>query len=238
MSIAIHIKVNEHLYTKDPQMSELGQNIIKNSIIMIDDMGITSFTFKKLAERIQSTEASIYRYFENKHLLLHYLVNYYWEYVKARIEFSTSNIEDPITKLKKIFYVIITSSQRDVNTDYVDEDILYKIVLLEGAAISQSKSVDEENALGFYKAYKEISLTIGKLIQEINPSYPYPKNTANLLFSMALNTKHNAEHLPKLTDLKFTEDIDNDLFELLCHYLDQLVIRYTSKSVPNVELVY
>ena len=70
MSINIKIVLNEGLYVKEPQDSELGRKIIKHSILLIDKLGFESFTFKKLANEIQSTEASIYRYFENKHLLL------------------------------------------------------------------------------------------------------------------------------------------------------------------------
>ena len=70
MSIEIKISLNNGLYLKEPQDSKLGRNIIKHSILLIDKFGFESFTFKKLAEEINSTEASIYRYFENKHLLL------------------------------------------------------------------------------------------------------------------------------------------------------------------------
>ena len=224
MSVAIMIKVREGLYLRDPQMSELGQSILKNSIILIDELGINGFTFKKLADRIQSTEASIYRYFENKHLLLHYLINWYWEYINARIEISTMNIHDPLERIKKTFQVIITSSQNDLETEYIDEDILYRIVLLEAFNIAHTKTVDEENAKGFFLSYKEIVARIADNIKEINPTYPYPRNTANLLFNMALTAKHNAVHLPRLTDVKNSEHIDDEVFDLLCHYLELVTI--------------
>jgi AcrR family transcriptional regulator len=226
MSVAIHIRVNSKLFNKDPQLSELGQNILKNSIILIDELGIASFTFKKLAERINSTEASIYRYFENKQLLLHYLINWYWEYVKARIEFGIANIEDPNRKLRKIFQIIISSSQRDIDTEYIDEDILYRIVLLEGSALGQTKSVDEYNSHGFFLTYKEIVCKIAEIILELNPNYPYPQNTANMLLLVALTTKHNAQHLPRLTDIVDSEQIDDDLYDLLCHYMDLLILKF------------
>jgi len=95
MSVAIKISLNEGLYIKEPQDSLLGRKIIKNSILLIDKFGFESFTFKKLADKINSTEASIYRYFENKHLLLLYLVNWYWEWVNYLININTLNIDDP-----------------------------------------------------------------------------------------------------------------------------------------------
>ena len=60
------ITVNDKLYIKDPQSSELGQKIIENGIILIDEIGFENFTFRRLALKIESTEASVYRYFENK----------------------------------------------------------------------------------------------------------------------------------------------------------------------------
>ena len=98
MSIAIKISVNGGLYLKEPQNSTLGRKILKYSIILIDKSGFEAFTFKKLAEEIQSTEASIYRYFKNKHILLLYLFNWYWEWVNYLIIFNTKNITAPSVK--------------------------------------------------------------------------------------------------------------------------------------------
>ena len=69
----IKIQVNPKTYVKDPETSDLGKKIIKNSILLIDEIGFEEFTFKKLGEKIGSNESSIYRYFENKHKLLVYL---------------------------------------------------------------------------------------------------------------------------------------------------------------------
>ena len=74
----IQIKIDEKVFSKDPLSSELGKNIIFHSIGLIDELGFEAFTFKKLAEKIQCTEASIYRYFENKHKLLTYHLTWYW----------------------------------------------------------------------------------------------------------------------------------------------------------------
>ncbi|CAN0604355.1 unnamed protein product, partial [Ectocarpus sp. 12 AP-2014] len=73
---SIRIGINEKIYVKDPESSDLGKRIVEQSILMIDDMGFESFTFRKLGERIKSNESSIYRYFENKHKLLLYLASW------------------------------------------------------------------------------------------------------------------------------------------------------------------
>ena len=107
MSIQIRFYLNEGLYLKEPQESKLGRNIIQHSILLIDEFGFESFTFKKLAERIGSTEASIYRYFENKHLLLIFLVNWYWEWVSYLIQINTNNVSDAREKLKIIIHSFV-----------------------------------------------------------------------------------------------------------------------------------
>ena len=65
MKLHVQIKMNEELYLRNPEGSELGKKIIQYSIQMIHKNGFEAFTFKKLAEEINSTEASVYRYFEN-----------------------------------------------------------------------------------------------------------------------------------------------------------------------------
>ena len=79
---SVGLKINDSIYIKDPQTSELGKKILTQSIDMIYTLGFEQFTFKKLGEQIGSNESSIYRYFENKHKLLLYLTNWYWTWPK------------------------------------------------------------------------------------------------------------------------------------------------------------
>lgn len=57
MSASIQIKVNPNIYLRDPQETPLGKNIIKQGILLMDEIGLERFTFKKLGERIPCTEA-------------------------------------------------------------------------------------------------------------------------------------------------------------------------------------
>ena len=77
MRYTVDLYLNEKLYVKNPQATEFGQSLLKNSITLIDEIGFEKFTFRKLATKLNTAEASIYRYFENKHLLLLYLINWY-----------------------------------------------------------------------------------------------------------------------------------------------------------------
>lgn len=73
----IRVDVSPNLYFKEPFSSDLGVLIVREGAQMIQEIGIELFTFKKLAQRIGSTEAAIYRYFENKHMILLYLCAWY-----------------------------------------------------------------------------------------------------------------------------------------------------------------
>jgi AcrR family transcriptional regulator len=70
----LSIRMDDKLYIKDPISSELGKKILRKSIELIDSVGMEGFTFKKVAMELGTTESSIYRYFENKHKILLYLM--------------------------------------------------------------------------------------------------------------------------------------------------------------------
>ena len=48
----IQIKVQDSVYLKDPDQSEIGRKIVSESISLIDEMGLEKFTFKKLGLKI------------------------------------------------------------------------------------------------------------------------------------------------------------------------------------------
>lgn len=204
MAVAIKMKLNEKLYLRDPQETKLGRNIIQHSIMMIDTMGFEDFTFKKLAERIESTEASIYRYFENKHRLLLFLLSWYWEWVKYCIDLKILNIEDPARRLRIALETLVEAAHRDdPNTEHVNEAVLHRIVIAESAKGYYTKQVDEENRQGLFLTYKALCKTLQTIIEEINPLFPYPRALSSTLLEMAKSHVYFSEHLPSLTDISF-----------------------------------
>lgn len=215
MSFGVRFKLNENMYLKDPQDTDVGRRIIKNSIELIDELGFESFNFKKLAQRISTTEASVYRYFENKHILLIYLVSWYWEWVHYLIDIETLNIEDPKRKLSIAIDNIINASMENPSVNYVNEAILHRIVIAEGSKAYHTKDVDAENKEGMFLSYKNLSLCLADIIIEVNPEFPYPRSLASNLFEMANNQIYFADHLPRLTDLKGKEAANADLKNLL-----------------------
>jgi AcrR family transcriptional regulator len=207
MAFGIKFQINPRLFSRDPQDTELGRKIINNSIILIDEIGFEAFTFKKLAQRIESTEASVYRYFSNKHALLIYLLSWYWEWVNYLIEFNTHNITDPVRKLNIAIENIVEAYTDNDAIDYVNESILHRIVISEGSKAYHTKAVDNENQLGYFLSYKNVADRLAKIIDEVNPNFPYSHSLASNLFEMANNQIFFAQHLPRLTDIA-SKDLD------------------------------
>ncbi|PKL75997.1 MAG: TetR family transcriptional regulator, partial [Candidatus Melainabacteria bacterium HGW-Melainabacteria-1] len=84
----------EHpLYRRDPDATRLGQRILGAAAELYAQHGLEWVTFRKLALEIDSTEASLYRYFHNKYQLLCYLVWRHWQ--KIRNELARWNRELP-----------------------------------------------------------------------------------------------------------------------------------------------
>lgn len=224
MAISIQIELNPKLYLRDPQQTKLGKRIIQYSIVLIDRIGFEKFTFKKLAGEIESTEASIYRYFENKHKLLIYLVSWYWEWVKFQIDFQTMNIDNPRRKLERILGILVESSKENPIIEHIDEQILHRIIIAESSKAYHTKEVDEENEEGFFNNYKSLTQKIASVIKEINTDFPYPTVLANNLIEMANANIYNAEHLPSLTDIEIKDNRDlNEVHQMLEFFAFQLI---------------
>lgn len=211
------IKINPSLYSKDPQSSKLGQKIIEYSVLLIDEIGLDHFTFKKLAKKINSAEASIYRYFENKHQLFVYLLNWYWEWMIIRIELNTLNLNSSAEKLKVALDVIVDTAQKNTAVEFVDEEILHRIVVTEGSKGYRHKYVDDENKEGYFLAYKRLCKKISDIILENNPDFQYPRALASMLIESANNNIYFAKHLPRLTDIKnkSESELSNEIKNLI-----------------------
>ena len=223
MGVNVSITLNPGLYLKDPQQSELGKRIIKHSILLIEDIGFEQFNFKRLAEEMKSTEASIYRYFENKHLLLIYLVSWYWEWLSYMIRIKTFNIEDPKKKLEVIIHTFVSISEENPAIEYVNESSLYNLVVAESTKAYHTKNVDEENKKGFFLNYKEIVSFVSKVILEIKPDFPYPHALASNLFEMTNNHFYFADHLPRLTDIGNKQGQKEEVEKMLQYFVYKLL---------------
>lgn len=200
MELQLQIKMNEKLFVKNPEATELGKKIILHSVQLINEEGFETFTFKKLAKAIGTTEAGIYRYFENKHRLLMYITAWYWSWLEYQVTFHTNNITDPIVKLKKTIALLATPIDDNVTTTYVNESMLHQIIITEGSKAYLTKKVTSDNKDHLFKPYKDLCAKIGNIILECNPNYPYPKSLSSTIIEMAHLQNFFMNHLPSLTD--------------------------------------
>ena len=196
----ISISVNDKLYVKNPETSELGKKIIEYSIILIDEIGFDNFTFKKLGDLIGSNESSLYRYFENKHKLLIYLSSWYWGWIEYRLAFATTNIKDPKEKLRIGVGIVTEKITDDSSTVYINESKLNRIIIVEFTKTLLTKEIDEENKIGFFIVYKRVINRLIVMINEVNPKYPFAKSLASSIVEGALHQHFLKDHLKSITD--------------------------------------
>ncbi len=201
LNLNIQFEISRELYSKNPDSSELGRNIISTSIELINEMGIEAFTFKKLGKSINSPESSIYRYFENKHTLLIYLTSWYWTWTEYRLVFATTNIDSPEERLKISIDILTKSVLVDNSISHVNEVLLSKIIFSESLKTYHTKNVDIENKKGSFKAYKNVVQRVSDIILEIDPKFEFPHMLISTVIEGAHQQKYFAEHLPALTDI-------------------------------------
>jgi len=200
----IIISVNDKLYVKNPETSDLGKKIIEQSILLIDEIGFENFTFKKLGEKINSNESSIYRYFESKHKLMLYLSSWYWGWIEYKLAFATTNVSNPMERLKKGITIVTEKVEDDSTTLHINEAILNKIIIQEFTKTLLTKEVDEENKIGFFLVYKRVINRIIEMITEVNPEYAFAKSLASSIVEGALHQHFLKDHLKTITNCNET----------------------------------
>lgn len=225
MELQIRIKMNEHLFVRDPESTELGRKIVRQSIQLIHEIGFEDFTFKKLAAVIHTTEAGIYRYFENKHRLLVYLVTWYWNLLEYQVLYQINNLVDPEMKIRKVIELLSKEIDENIGGNDIDHKALYQIVIAESNKVYLTKEVGENNKVQLYKPYKDLCARIANLLTEYNPNYAFPRSLASTLVEMAHFQYFFMHHLPSLTD--FGQDKDT---RKLHQFLEVLVFSNIRNS--------
>lgn len=211
-NLQVHIKVSEELFIRNPDSSELGKRIITESIDLINELGFELFTFKKLGERIGSPESSIYRYFENKHGLLIYLVAWYWSWVDYKLAFAITNIESPKEKLKRAINVLVQPVLVDYSILHVNEVLLSEIIIKESVKAYHTKEVDDQNKKGCFRKYKQVVQRVSDIVLELNPTFEYPHMLISTIIEGSHQQRYFADHLPSLTDIKQDHDAIGDFY--------------------------
>ena len=197
---SIKISVPEKIFLKDPESSDLGKRIIEHSILLIDEIGFDSFTFKKLGSKIGSNESSIYRYFESKHKLLLYLTSWYWAWIEYQLVFATSNVLDPESRLLKAIEITTQTIEEDYDFSHVNEIKLNRIIINENSKSYLTKEVDSENKEGYFVVYKRLIARLREMILDINKDFKYATSISSTIVEGALYQHFLKEHFPSITD--------------------------------------
>jgi AcrR family transcriptional regulator len=214
-------KLNERLYLRDPQSTELGQKLISEGVEMIDRLGFENFTFKKLAEQVGCTEASVYRYFENKQRLLQYLVAWYWSWIDYRLDLFTTGETDPVKKLRACLRVLAEEKKFDPSFQYINEEALHRIVVGELDKTYLTKSVDEHNKEGVFGGFKRVCRRLSDLLVQIDPKIEYPRALISTLLLASWQQLFFAQHLPSITEIQASGNPYDGLFQ----FFEQTVFR-------------
>jgi AcrR family transcriptional regulator len=216
MELQLQLKMNPKLYLRDPEQSALGRSIVQYSIGMIHKVGFEEFTFKKLATEIGTTEASIYRYFENKHRLLTYIIAWFWTWLEYQLLFHTNNITSAKEKIGIAIKLLTFRLKDEITFQHIDKNLLYQIAITEGSKPYLTKQVAQDNKNRLFKPYKDLCGRIAGMFKEYNPAYKYPRSLSSTLLEMAHYQFFFKQHLPSLTDFAGDKN-DNGVIRFLEH---------------------
>jgi len=185
MKFQVKFSLNEKIFLKNPENSNTGREIVKKGIDLIYELGFENFTFKKLAHTMNTSEVTIYRYFENKHRLLLYIINWYWSFLEFLVEYKLQNVYDPKDRLKIIIQLLTQDFPETLSPLEYNKQYLNKIVIAE-SKVYLVKEVNEINKNQVFKPYKDLCARLASIINAYNPSYAYPHS----LNSTLIETSH------------------------------------------------
>lgn len=222
--IRFDISISEGIYVKNPLKTDLGKNIIRAAIDLLNDIGFEDFNFKKVAENAGTTEASVYRYFENKYKLLVYLSAWYWDFMLFMVMLDIRNINDPRSQLKQAIATLINSRNSILTPEYIDQTKLHNVMVENATKVFHTKNVDKLNKEGYYANYKKMVKTISEMINKIDHNYNFPIALASTIVEQSLNNEYYIEHLPSLIDaVSSTSNPAMQTIEMINYMIDRLL---------------
>lgn len=192
------VQVRERVFTKDPSGTELGHRILRTSIELIDALGFEAFTMAKLAKALGTAEASVYRYFANKHRLLVYLVDWYWAWREIKLAFDTANIADKRERLERGVRSVSSPITERGRHEYVDLQALYRIAVNESAKAWFTKEVAAGDSDGHFGSFIRLSHRLRDLILDAKPGHPHAHDLAALVLEGNGSLRFFHENLPAL----------------------------------------
>ncbi|MGB0390703.1 MAG: TetR/AcrR family transcriptional regulator [Salibacteraceae bacterium] len=213
--LQIHIEVSPDLYVKNPDNSELGKKIVTNSIELIHELGFETFTIKKLSSQIGSPESTIYRYFESKHMILFYLIYWYWSWIEYRLVFKTNNLTNSEEKLKSAISLLTESVKEDSTFSHVNEILLDRIIMSEAVKAYFTKRIDLKTKQTHFSVYQKVVERVSQMVLEINANFKYSHMLVSTIIEGAHQQRFFAENIPSLTDVTAEPNYITKFYEQL-----------------------
>lgn len=133
------------------------------------------------------------------------------------IDINTLNITSPVERLKLTIHQLLHASQQSNQTEYINENLLHKLLVIEGVKALHIHDVNDQNIHGVFKSRKDLTEKIAQIILELNPQFAYARTLAVTMADMADNQIYYVEHLPKLSSLQNTSDKLLQLEEVINH---------------------
>ena len=217
----ISFQINENFFHKNPLSSDLGKKIIQNGIELIHELGFDKFNFKLLSQKIETSESSIYRYFKNKQMLLLYLSDWFWSWKEYQLVINTSGINNNYDKLLKAVKIITSEVKNDHAFEFVNEQMLFKIMASDFFKVFLSSNIDEHKNKGYFAVYQRLHQRLSEIILAYNQNFKYPKNLASTIIEGSLQGHFFSHHFKSIIDQSSNNQTDD--------YYQELVIK-TLKS--------
>ncbi|MGE0568274.1 MAG: TetR/AcrR family transcriptional regulator [Bacteroidia bacterium] len=222
MTINISHDINSNLFVKNPSDTELGRKIVGKGLQLVHKLGIENFNFKKLAENINTTEASVYRYFKDKHQFVLYLNAWYWRYILFLVEFELKSEQKPIDKLNTVLSILYNKQKFKFKSEILDILLLRELMLSESVRLIYTQnieSINKQNLLSDQIKYLEI---VKDIIKNINPKIKFPLAIATTMVESIQIQHHLISHGLPLTDIPSNESkyISNYLESFFIHNIE------------------
>lgn len=219
----IQLRPDPALYLRDPESTRLGKAMLSEGIVLMNELGLEAFTFKKLAARIGCTEVGLYRFFPNKQRLLQYYFQVHWLWLLQLCGGFAERSVDPRQTLKQVVEALCGVWPQELPPAQLDPHGLRSLHIAEGMKSYLHKNVDADNARLLFMPYKALAAFIADRLVACRKDVPMPQSFATTLIEMANSLPFAMEHLPSLTELSSHKDL-KDLAAHLHHrtmiYLD------------------
>jgi AcrR family transcriptional regulator len=205
----LSIRVSDRLFLKDPESSALGRNILTTSVQIIDEIGMERFTFKKLANTLQTTESSVYRYFENKHMLLLYMSTWYWSWLETYMVFRTANLTDPKDKLRIMISILCKDDWENKVMNSMNLNLLKRIVVSESPKAYMAKQTGNLPLDEIFRGFEQLCLRFEELFRVINPEFRHTRRLSSTMIEGVLQQTFYVTYLTSFSSIEENQKDDS-----------------------------